>query len=99
MSAFAAPKTRRPCRSRAARGRRAGPLAFRAAGDEGIDHAGHGAAEDRGNPEEPELGEGPPIREDGSPSAARGVEERFVTGMPTKLISVTARPIAMGAKP
>ena len=47
---------------------------LRTASDEGIDHAGEGAAEDRRDPEEPELSQGPPLREDGGPGAARGVE-------------------------
>ena len=71
----AALKMRRPCRRCAAESCRTALLVFlRAAGDEGIDHTSQGAAEDRGNPEKPELGEGPSIRKDDGPGAARGVE-------------------------
>jgi len=54
--------------------RAVGRAAGRAAGDDGIDHAGHGAAQDRGDPEEPELLQGPAVGKDGSGGAARGVE-------------------------
>jgi hypothetical protein len=54
-------------------------LAFRraagwSAGEEGIDPSGHRPTQDRRDPEEPELLEGPPIGKDGRRGAARRVE-------------------------
>ena len=49
-------------------------LAFRATGEEGIDEAGEGAAQDRRDPEEPELLQGPAVGKDGRGGAARRVE-------------------------
>ena len=77
-SGFAVPKT---CPRCPRRGALAGGLARacrgaagRLPGDEGIDHAGERASQDRGDPEEPELLQGPAVGKDRRGGAARRVE-------------------------
>ena len=65
----------------------------------GYAYTGDQAADERRDPEEPELLEGPASLEERRSVLRAGFTEVLVTGMLTRLISVRHSPTAIGAKP
>ena len=60
---------------------------------------GDGGADDRGDDEQPDLGEGTAAGEPGHTQRAGRVTEVFVTGMLARWMRVRPRPMAIGANP
>ncbi len=69
------------------------------AGDRGVGRAGDGGTDDRGHPEQPELRRGVTAVEEGDRGRTAGLTEVFVTGIEMRWMSVSPRPMAIGAKP
>ena len=69
------------------------------AGDHVVGRAGDRGADDRRHPEQPQLAGAPLPLKNATPVERAGLTEVLVIGMDTRWISVSASPMAIGAKP